>query len=300
MSEQAENLPCVNETTESILKNPAVVDESVLRQVEEFRQKGNEEFGKQHFAAALDFYTKAIDMKEENRINDNLHLLYCNRSFCHIKIENFGSAIMDATQSIELCKTFAKGYYRRGSAKLFLSKTKEALKDFQQVVRLRPDDQDAKQKVKECQKAIKDEAFAKAVASERSQPPSETVFPDSIALEKSYTGPVFKQGQSNLSFFKELIDYIKEPGQLLPRKYVYMILLDVIALLKTVKSLVHVNVEDGEELTVCGDIHGQFYDLLNIFKINGMPSEKRPYLFNGDFVDRGAFSVEVRSKIMRG
>eukprot|EP00916_Digyalum_oweni_P000315 GHVL01000540.1.p3 GENE.GHVL01000540.1~~GHVL01000540.1.p3 ORF type:complete len:132 (+),score=19.42 GHVL01000540.1:988-1383(+) len=90
MSEQAENLPCVNETTESILKNPAVVDESVLRQVEEFRQKGNEEFGKQHFAAALDFYTKAIDMKEENRINDNLHLLYCNRSFCHIKIENFG------------------------------------------------------------------------------------------------------------------------------------------------------------------------------------------------------------------
>ena len=38
---------------------------------------------------------------------------------------------------------------------------------------------------------------------------------------------------------------------------------------------------------------GQFYDLIHIFEINGVPSETNMYLFNGDFVDRGSFSVEV-------
>lgn len=47
--------------------------------------------------------------------------------------------------------------------------------------------------------------------------------------------------------------------------------------------------------SVCGDTHGQFYDVVNIFKedIGGFPSKSNVYLFNGDFVDRGDYSVEV-------
>lgn len=57
-------------------------------------------------------------------------------------------------------------------------------------------------------------------------------------------------------------------------------------------SLIDYEIEDEEEITVCGDIHGQYYDVVNLFKINGYPGVANKYLFNGDFVDRGSFSVE--------
>ncbi|ODV95921.1 hypothetical protein PACTADRAFT_56394 [Pachysolen tannophilus NRRL Y-2460] len=64
-------------------------------------------------------------------------------------------------------------------------------------------------------------------------------------------------------------------------------------LLITESNIVHLQTP----ITVVGDIHGQFYDLLEIFKIGGYPPDTN-YLFLGDYVDRGYHSVETISLLI--
>ncbi|KAF7267558.1 protein phosphatase D3 [Rhynchophorus ferrugineus] len=253
---------------------------------EKYKSEANDYFKKQDYNLAIESYTKAIEK------NPTKAIYYANRSFAFLKIECFGYALSDATKAIDLDKNYVKGFYRRAAANMALGKWKEALKDYEYVTKVRPSDKDAKLKYNECNKIVKKIAFEKAISVEdKKQSVADTINLDVITIENGYSGPEIENGKITLNFMKELMELYKNQGKL-HRKFAYKILLDIKNYFMAQPSLIDVSFGDKDKFTVCGDIHGQYYDLLNIFELNGLPSETNPYLFNGDFVDRGSFSVE--------
>ncbi|GBG69023.1 hypothetical protein CBR_g3721 [Chara braunii] len=124
---------------------------------EELKQVANLAFNERKFQQAIDLYTQAIEA------NPKCAVYYANRAFAHTKLEEYGSAVEDSTTAIELDRKYVKGYYRRGTAYLLMGKFKEALKDFRQVVRIRPNDPDAKRQCRECEKAVQKIRFEEAI-----------------------------------------------------------------------------------------------------------------------------------------
>ncbi|ORY10584.1 Metallo-dependent phosphatase-like protein [Clohesyomyces aquaticus] len=112
-----------------------------------------------------------------------------------------------------------------------------------------------------------------------------------MVVDAGYDG-VKLGNEMTLEFIEDMIERFKD-GKKIARKYVFQIILAVMDLVRKEPTMVEFDVEDGNEITVCGDTHGQFFDLMEIFRLAGKPSETKSYLFNGDFVDRGSWSTEV-------
>ncbi|KAF2358771.1 PPP domain [Trinorchestia longiramus] len=255
-------------------------------EAENYKLQANDYFKKQSYDKAIEFYTKAVECNPDEPI------YYGNRSFAYLRTECFGYALEDATKAIEMDKTYVKGYYRRASAYMSLGKYKMALKDYEAVVKVRPNDKDAKLKFTECQKIVQRMLFQKAIAvDDDKKSVADSINLDAMTIEDNYDGPALEDGRVTEQFMLDLMEHYKVQKKL-HKKYAYKILLDIKAYFTKQPTLVDVHIPDDEKFTVCGDIHGQFYDLMNIFKLNGLPSPSNPYLFNGDFVDRGSFSIE--------
>lgn len=263
--------------------SPATPEDAA--RAEMYKEEANEYFKNQVYDKAIELYTKAIEL------NPLVAVYFGNRSIAYLRMECFGYALTDASAAIELDRNYVKGYYRRAAAYMSLGKFKLALMDYKTVVKARPNDKDAKDRYMECRKMVKVSAFNKAISVEDKKNIADTINLEDMAIEDEYTGPKLDDGKVTLEFMKDLIEWYRNQNKL-HRKYAYKILLDVKSWFMAQPSLVDITIPSEKKFTICGDIHGQYYDLLNIFKLNGLPSETNPYLFNGDFVDRGSFSVE--------
>lgn len=92
---------------------------------------------------------------------------------------------------------------------------------------------------------------------------------------------------SPIMFNIEQIIELLKLGKLIPEEIVYSICLKAQELFIQEANVTHVDTP----VTICGDIHGQLHDLLTLFQKSGGIENTR-YIFLGDFVDRGFYSLE--------
>lgn len=104
-------------------------------------------------------------------------------------------------------------------------------------------------------------------------------------------------GSISAAFIDAMIAYFKE-GKRLPLGIAWKIVLGALRAFVSEPTLVRYTVPEGHSIHVVGDTHGQFYDFCHLMDQIGAPSETHAVLFNGDFVDRGSWSVEIALTIM--
>lgn len=147
-----------------------------------------------------------------------------------------------------------QAYFRRAVAYTAILKSRDALKDFKTVVKKAPNDKDAKLRLAECEKIVRRVEFFKAIEVEDAPSAAEGLDLDSMVVDDSYDG-VRLEKEMTTEFIDDMLDRFKN-GKKIHKKYVYQIVIAVTKIVYEEATMVEMEIQDDEKLTVCGDTHG--------------------------------------------
>ena len=126
--------------------------------------EGNAAFREDDFEKALENYSKALELDENNL------LVISNRSVVYSKLKRFEEAKEDAEKCIRLKPLWSKGYLRLGVAFYNLNKKEEALEQLKKGVSLDPEDDSIRRQYAIVNSAIKKEKGIEDEPQKESKP----------------------------------------------------------------------------------------------------------------------------------
>ncbi|KAK9874417.1 hypothetical protein WA026_002764 [Henosepilachna vigintioctopunctata] len=98
---------------------------------EKFKEKGNESFKNGNWSEALSFYTKAINLSNEE--GKELATYFKNRAAAYLKLGKYEEVVNDCNKCLKIIPTDPKALYRRCQALEHLERFEEAYRDASQI-----------------------------------------------------------------------------------------------------------------------------------------------------------------------
>uniref|UniRef100_A0A1A8HGE7 Small glutamine-rich tetratricopeptide repeat-containing protein alpha n=1 Tax=Nothobranchius korthausae TaxID=1143690 RepID=A0A1A8HGE7_9TELE len=158
--------------------SPSSPTEEQKAEAERLKSDGNDQMKVENFAAAVEFYAKAISMNPQNAV------YYCNRAAAYSKLGNYAGAVRDCEQAISIDPNYSKAYGRMGLALSSLSKHTEAVSYYKRALELDPDNDTYRTNLK--------------IAEEKMETPSPSAGLGGIDLAGLLSNPGFMNMASNL------------------------------------------------------------------------------------------------------
>jgi len=127
------------------------------------------------------------------------------------------------------------------------------------------------------------------------------------AQDESFQPLTMADGEYSLAFVQQLREALIATTHVgshtlhhvLPCELLMSVIKHAYELLRTEATLLEIQTQSPDvQMFVVGDTHGQFHDVCHMLDLFGYPNEQRIYIFNGDYVDRGSWGVELMALLL--